>query len=115
MSSATKKELTDEVLNKLIKIFLEVDDIKTACKMTFSKEDMRVNQVVKKYLDANMGDELRKCVYIKQCSRIRKECEKNLDEDTLISILRSILRIKKYKLIGTNDKFQNWRYVITPG
>jgi len=115
ISRKAKQELPDEVLNKLVEIVLGVPDVKSALKLTFSKDEMKTRQVVQKYLEAKMGDELRKYVYVKKCSKIRKETEETLNEDTLITILRAVLKMKNYKLVSTCNKANSWRYYIDSG
>ena len=109
----TKKlELTDEVLNKLVYIILGIDDIKKACGYIFNKNSLRKNNVVNAYLDAKMGDELRKYIYVKNCSKIRKDFEESLTIEDLLTIFRSTLKLKNYMIIGTRDKKDSWRYFI---
>ena len=109
----TKKlELTDAVLNKLVYIILGIDDIKKACGYNFNKNDLRKNNVVKSYLDAKMGDELRKYLYVKNCDKIKKEFEESLTTEDLLTIFRSVLKLKNYSVIGTRDKKDVWRYFI---
>jgi len=109
-----KLAFTDAVLNKLINLILGIENVQKACKITFSKDDMRTNHVVQKYLDAKMGDELRKYIYVKQCNKIRKECENTLDEDDILTITRAVLKMKNYKLTGSTDIKHVSYYFITP-
>ncbi len=98
-----KEPITDELLNKLIQIILNINTIEDSIGVYFSTEMMSKNNVVTKYLEEKMSEKLRRCMYNKQCTKIGEPKEKTLTEEDIITILRAVLRIKGYKLVGLTE------------
>jgi len=101
MSKKIKGTIPDELLNEFIRIILDVKTITEAYELGFTLETMKKNEVVKKYKEQNMGEKLRKYLYVKKYERISSTLEDKLTEKDIINILRTVLKIKKYRLIGT--------------
>ena len=101
MSKKIKETIPDELLNEFIKIILEVNTIEEAYELGFSLDTMMKNEVVKKYKEQNIGEKLRKYLYVKKYERISRTLEDKLTEKDIVNILRTILKMKKYRLIGT--------------
>ena len=117
MSKIMKSEISDELLNELVEIVLEVKSIEDANDMFFSVETMRKNGVAKKYMEHKMSEKLRKCLYVKKCEKISEKIENNITEKDIINILRIVLKLKNYKLVGLNDNktiIKSRVYTINP-
>lgn len=94
--------VSDENINKLIKIMIGIDTIDRAVGISFSKSTLKSIDAVKKYVESHLGDELRKTMYMNDCRKLSKD-EKDISETDLITILRAILKPKKYVLVGFNN------------
>lgn len=104
--SKGKEPITNEILNKLIHIVFgeNINNVDEAIDVFFSTDTLRKNNTITRYLEYNMSENLRRCMYNKQCTKIGQPKEKNLTEDDIITILRAVLRLKGgYKLVGLTD------------
>jgi len=101
--SKKKEPISDNLLNQFVQIMLNVDDITRTEGIFFSIESLKKNGTVQKYIDAHLGDELRKCILLQTCEKLRPKNESSLQEKDLITIFRATLRQKNIKLVGMND------------
>ena len=81
----------------------------------FDLKTLQQSLAVEKYLQAGLGDELRKYMYVNYCRALRKENEPGLDEQKLLVILRSVFKHYGYPIVSKYYKanfITNVKYYI---
>ena len=66
----------------------------------FDLETLQEIHSVENYLKADLGDQLRKHIYVNYCRALRKENELGLDERKLLVILRCVLKAFGHRIVS---------------